>query len=152
FLHDGSALDGRSGKVLRLGEMLEEVVAAGDRALVFTQFAEMGQMLKEGLLFGQRGEEYRDVRWEAHEKVDEFLEQHRRSGRVRVQRRMAFPNASNTAPFVASRAAPPFTTKPRGSPAGSVLGLPSGIDLHLHPCANHYGARPVRHSVCSQRI
>ncbi|MDP2948269.1 MAG: DEAD/DEAH box helicase [Chloroflexota bacterium] len=49
FLHDESALDGRSGKVLRLGEMLEEVVAAGDRALVFTQFAEMGQMLKAHL-------------------------------------------------------------------------------------------------------
>src|SRR5207253_11517948 len=36
---------GRSGKLARLGEMLEEVVAAGDRALVFTQFREMGNRL-----------------------------------------------------------------------------------------------------------
>ncbi|MCD6290497.1 MAG: DEAD/DEAH box helicase [Anaerolineae bacterium] len=35
----------RSGKLDRLKEMLEEVIAAGDRALVFTQFAEMGHML-----------------------------------------------------------------------------------------------------------
>ncbi len=46
FLQDGSSLAGRSGKLLRLVEMLEEVLAEGDRALVFTQFAEMGQMLK----------------------------------------------------------------------------------------------------------
>jgi SNF2 family DNA or RNA helicase len=49
FLGDGSALAGRSGKLARLGEMLEEAVAAGDRALVFTQFAEMGQMLRHYL-------------------------------------------------------------------------------------------------------
>ncbi|MDO8692406.1 MAG: DEAD/DEAH box helicase, partial [Dehalococcoidia bacterium] len=46
FLQDGSPLAGRSGKLMRLAEMLEEAVAEGDRALVFTQFAEMGQMLK----------------------------------------------------------------------------------------------------------
>ncbi|HLB11767.1 MAG TPA: DEAD/DEAH box helicase [Dehalococcoidia bacterium] len=46
FLQDGSPLSGRSGKLLRLVEMLEEALAEGDRALVFTQFAEMGQMLK----------------------------------------------------------------------------------------------------------
>ena len=45
FLQDDSPLSGRSGKLARLGEMLEETVAAGDRALVFTQFAEMGRML-----------------------------------------------------------------------------------------------------------
>jgi SNF2 family DNA or RNA helicase len=39
------SLDGRSGKLERLGELLEEVLAEGDRALVFTQFAEMGEML-----------------------------------------------------------------------------------------------------------
>ncbi len=42
---------GRSGKLDRLREMLEEVVAAGDHALVFTQFAEMGQLL-QGYLQG----------------------------------------------------------------------------------------------------
>jgi SNF2 family DNA or RNA helicase len=36
----------RSGKLLRLQEMLEEVVAENDRALIFTQFAEWGKLLK----------------------------------------------------------------------------------------------------------
>ncbi|MDP2935475.1 MAG: DEAD/DEAH box helicase [Dehalococcoidia bacterium] len=49
FLQDGSPLEGRSGKLLRLVEMLEEALAEGDRALVFTQYAEMGQMLKAHL-------------------------------------------------------------------------------------------------------
>jgi SNF2 family DNA or RNA helicase len=46
FLGDGSELGGRSGKLARLSEMLEEVLAVGDRALIFTQFATMGEMLK----------------------------------------------------------------------------------------------------------
>jgi SNF2 family DNA or RNA helicase len=36
----------RSGKLLRLEEMLEETVAEGDRSLIFTQFSEWGNMLK----------------------------------------------------------------------------------------------------------
>jgi SNF2 family DNA or RNA helicase len=40
----------RSGKLARLVELLEEIVAVGDRALIFTQFAEMG-----GLLHGYLG-------------------------------------------------------------------------------------------------
>ncbi|MGK7928479.1 MAG: SNF2-related protein, partial [Spirulina sp.] len=36
----------RSGKLLRLQEMLEEVVSEGDRALIFTQFAEWGKLLQ----------------------------------------------------------------------------------------------------------
>jgi SNF2 family DNA or RNA helicase len=54
FLGDGSALPGRSGKLERLGEMLEEALSVGDRALVFTQFAQMGHMLQSYLqsLFG----------------------------------------------------------------------------------------------------
>lgn len=47
YLKDGSAIDGRSGKVARLTEMLEEIYATGDRALIFTQFAEMGEILRE---------------------------------------------------------------------------------------------------------
>lgn len=35
----------RSGKCIRLMEMLDEVLAEGDRALVFTQFREMGDLL-----------------------------------------------------------------------------------------------------------
>ena len=49
FLHDGSELGGRSGKLARLEEMLEEVLAVGERALVFTQYAEMGKLLAERL-------------------------------------------------------------------------------------------------------
>lgn len=36
----------RSGKLLRLEEMLEELVTEGDRALIFTQFAEWGKLLQ----------------------------------------------------------------------------------------------------------
>ncbi|HKA50750.1 MAG TPA: DEAD/DEAH box helicase [Candidatus Dormibacteraeota bacterium] len=50
LLRDGSKLLGRSGKLARLEEVLEEVVAEGDRALVFTQFAEMGELLRGHLL------------------------------------------------------------------------------------------------------
>jgi SNF2 family DNA or RNA helicase len=39
-------LTGRSGKLARLTEMLEELVSVGDRALIFTQFAEMGHLLR----------------------------------------------------------------------------------------------------------
>jgi SNF2 family DNA or RNA helicase len=49
YLKDGSSLEGRSGKLARLTEMLEEVYAADDRALIFTQFAEMGALLREHL-------------------------------------------------------------------------------------------------------
>jgi SNF2 family DNA or RNA helicase len=43
------SLDNRSGKLERLGELLEEVLASGDRALIFTQFAEMGALLADYL-------------------------------------------------------------------------------------------------------
>ncbi|MDF0591835.1 DEAD/DEAH box helicase [Candidatus Methanocrinis natronophilus] len=49
FLQDGSALEGRSGKLTRLEEMVEEVLASEDKALIFTQFAGMGTMLKHHL-------------------------------------------------------------------------------------------------------
>lgn len=54
FLGDNSAIPGRSGKLARLTEMLEEVLQIGDRALVFSQFAEMGKLLHEHLqeMFG----------------------------------------------------------------------------------------------------
>ena len=38
-----------SGKLLRLEEMLDEALAEGDRALIFTQFAEWGKLLKPHL-------------------------------------------------------------------------------------------------------
>jgi SNF2 family DNA or RNA helicase len=49
FLKDNSAIPGRSGKLARLGEMLEETLAVGDRSLIFTQFAEMGQIIRKYL-------------------------------------------------------------------------------------------------------
>ena len=49
YLQDGSQVEGRSGKVERLAEMLEEILTVGDRALCFTQFTEMGSILKEHL-------------------------------------------------------------------------------------------------------
>ncbi len=36
----------RSGKLMRLSEMLEEIVDEGDRSLIFTQFSEWGKILK----------------------------------------------------------------------------------------------------------
>ncbi len=49
FLGDNSSIPGRSGKLARLTEMLEEVLAVRERALVFTQFAEMGAILQRHL-------------------------------------------------------------------------------------------------------
>ena len=49
LLRDGGRLAGRSGKLERLEEILEEVLAAGERALLFTQYAEFGAMLRSHL-------------------------------------------------------------------------------------------------------
>ena len=49
FLKDGSRLGGRSGKLARVEETLEEVLAAGEKALLFTQYAEFGDMLRSHL-------------------------------------------------------------------------------------------------------
>ena len=45
-LKDRSHLNGRSGKLARLEEILAEAVAEGDKALCFTQFAEFGHQLR----------------------------------------------------------------------------------------------------------
>jgi hypothetical protein len=50
LLEDASGLAGRSGKLQRLEELLEEVLAEGDKALVFTQFAEFGHRLRRHLV------------------------------------------------------------------------------------------------------
>ncbi len=46
LLGDGSRLDGRSGKLARLEEICDEVIAGGEKALCFTQYAEFGRMLQ----------------------------------------------------------------------------------------------------------
>ncbi|MGI9051649.1 MAG: DEAD/DEAH box helicase [Ilumatobacteraceae bacterium] len=45
-LGDGSRLDGRSGKLARYDELVDELLDVGERALVFTQFREMGELLR----------------------------------------------------------------------------------------------------------
>ncbi len=49
FLRRGGALAGRSGKLDRLVAILDEVRECGERALVFTQFAEMAKLLASWL-------------------------------------------------------------------------------------------------------
>ncbi|MCL1893642.1 MAG: DEAD/DEAH box helicase [Holophagaceae bacterium] len=46
FLKQTGPYKGRSGKLERLTDMLEEVISAKDRALIFTQFKEMGDRLQ----------------------------------------------------------------------------------------------------------
>jgi SNF2 family DNA or RNA helicase len=49
YLKEEGVLAGRSGKLERLTEMLEEALAVGDHVLVFTQFVEMGALLQRHL-------------------------------------------------------------------------------------------------------
>jgi hypothetical protein len=49
LLKDGSRLPGRSGKLARLEELADEIVADGDKALIFTQYAEFGHLLQPHL-------------------------------------------------------------------------------------------------------
>ncbi len=46
FLKDNSELGSRSSKLNRLVELLEVIIAEGDRVLIFTQYAQMGHLLK----------------------------------------------------------------------------------------------------------
>jgi non-specific serine/threonine protein kinase len=56
FLRDGSRLAGRSGKLECLDDILDEVLAVGEKALLFTQYAEFGALLR-GHLAGRFGRE-----------------------------------------------------------------------------------------------
>ena len=55
FQRDGSRLAGRSGKLARVEETLDEVLASGEKALLFTQYAEFGDLLRThlGARFGR---------------------------------------------------------------------------------------------------
>jgi SNF2 family DNA or RNA helicase len=46
YLKQNSLVKHHSGKLLRLEEMLDVAIAGGDRALIFTQFAEWGKLLQ----------------------------------------------------------------------------------------------------------
>jgi hypothetical protein len=56
YLDDGRPLAGRSGKLARLEEIVEQVFAADEKVLIFTHFAEWGRMLATHLsqTFGRR--------------------------------------------------------------------------------------------------
>ncbi len=56
YLGEAGPLPRRSGKLARLSEMLEEALAAGDKALVFTQYREMGEALTAHLRAALGGE------------------------------------------------------------------------------------------------
>ena len=45
LLHDRSPIGRRSGKVTRLEEIVEEILAEGDKALLFTQYTDFGELL-----------------------------------------------------------------------------------------------------------
>ncbi|MBB5153625.1 DEAD/DEAH box helicase [Saccharopolyspora phatthalungensis] len=49
FLGESGPLAGRSGKLDRTAEIVEEIADAGERALVFTQYTAMGELLAEHL-------------------------------------------------------------------------------------------------------
>ncbi len=53
-LKDGSRLAGRSGKLTRFDELVTDLLDQGERALVFTQFREMGELLAQHV-----GEQFR---------------------------------------------------------------------------------------------
>ncbi|MEG1641562.1 MAG: DEAD/DEAH box helicase [Synergistaceae bacterium] len=46
YMKDSSDLSGRSGKISRLTEIAEELITTQDRVLIFTQYAEMGKLIK----------------------------------------------------------------------------------------------------------
>ncbi len=49
YLKDGGETSARSGKLNRLEELLEVILAEGDKTLIFTQYAQMGEILKKHL-------------------------------------------------------------------------------------------------------
>jgi len=55
YLNEDKKLSDRSGKLARLTEMLEEIIEVDERALIFTQFVEMGKIMQQHLqeTFGQ---------------------------------------------------------------------------------------------------
>jgi SNF2 family DNA or RNA helicase len=49
FLGDGSSLEGRSGKLARFDELLDDAFEAEDRVIAFTQYVEMGKLVQRHL-------------------------------------------------------------------------------------------------------
>lgn len=55
YLKDNSSLEGRSGKMERLSQIAEELISTDGRVLIFTQYSEMGRLIKQYIeeTFGQ---------------------------------------------------------------------------------------------------
>jgi len=49
YHEDGSQLPGRSGKLARLEDLVTEILASDDRALIFTQYTSMGDLIRQYL-------------------------------------------------------------------------------------------------------
>jgi SNF2 family DNA or RNA helicase len=49
YLGDGSRLEGRSGKLTRLDELLDDAFDADDQVIAFTQYVEMGKLVQRHL-------------------------------------------------------------------------------------------------------
>ncbi len=49
YLGDGGRLDGRSGKLARFDELIDDALEADERVLVFTQYREMGLLLQRSI-------------------------------------------------------------------------------------------------------
>ena len=49
FLSDGSSIAGRSGKLSRLEELVDDILTADQQLLLFTQYRKMGELLAEHL-------------------------------------------------------------------------------------------------------
>ena len=62
-LKDGSRLAGRSGKLNRFDELVDELFDVGERALVFTQFREMGDLLQRHVARTVLGRRPVPARW-----------------------------------------------------------------------------------------
>jgi hypothetical protein len=56
YLHKRGRLPGRSGKLDRITEVIDTILEAGDSAIIFTQYREMGVLLQHHLLdtFGEK--------------------------------------------------------------------------------------------------
>ena len=128
FLQDDSAVAGRSGKLARLEEMLEEVLAAGDRALVFTQFAEMGDLLRAHLAGALRPRGAVPARRHARKSArDELVERFQAPGGPPVLRPVAQggrhrpepDRAPTTSSTSTAGGTPPSRTRPPTAPSAS---------------------------------
>jgi non-specific serine/threonine protein kinase len=83
FLGDGSPLGGRSGKLQRLEEVLDNVVVGGERALVFTQFREWGERLAP-YLRSRFGREVLYLHGGTHRKVRDRMVERFEAGSVPI--------------------------------------------------------------------